>query len=264
MAMDAHPLRADWFDDRWDVVTGPCAPGGSFVLRADLLGWPLRTASGRTILVGRQGDLLDAGLPRAFVMQVFGVMASALQHTFLILTRHPQRLGLLYATLDRLSPLNRPGRAGQWLPNLCVGLPAGGTADLTVALPRLLLAPAASRWLLLEGPVADVDLTRLHVRDEGLTPSAWHVPARRSVVLNALTGCIHENGALVTRVARVDRVITATTGGSEALSRLEGQCRQAGVPMNDPSAGTSGAAAWQMLHRAGAHDRRAAVTRLQA
>jgi protein gp37 len=69
--------------------------GFEVALHHRLLDLPLRWRRPRMIFVNSMGDLFHEDVPDAFIMQVFGVMAEAAQHTFQVLTKRSERLAHL-------------------------------------------------------------------------------------------------------------------------------------------------------------------------
>jgi protein gp37 len=256
--------RASWTDAHWAVVDPGDAvgdgPNATPIPRRDRLSWPLLARGGRRILVGGQADLFDDHVPLEFVASVFGVMALAPQHTFQVLTRFPHRLQFFMEWLDhqrgwlpmRLcqvglckEALQRSGvdlsqfaaQYGQpaWpLRNVWCGFRARNAAELRNGLPQSLLVPAALRWLLLERPDQQVDLTQVQCRGrDGPESGFTHEPIVQQA-LNALTGCVrHGSGAIVTTVARLDWVVIdgRRTAVDEVARTVAEQCLRAKVPL---------------------------------
>lgn len=75
--MDAVDERGHWTGE---VVTLP-----------EVLGEPLKWRKPARVFVNSMSDLFHPGVPFEFVAAVFGVMAACPQHTFLVLTKRPER-----------------------------------------------------------------------------------------------------------------------------------------------------------------------------
>ncbi len=58
----------------------------------DRLTWPLKWKKPRTIFVCNLADLFHPAVPYAFIDQAFAIMALASWHTYLVLTKHPERM----------------------------------------------------------------------------------------------------------------------------------------------------------------------------
>lgn len=113
------PTKIEWSDETWNPVTG-CSKvsagckhcyaerewprmtrlvsayaGRDFTdvrTHADRLDQPLRWKKPRMIFVNSMSDLFHPDVPFEFIAAVFGVMASAPNHTFQILTKRPSRM----------------------------------------------------------------------------------------------------------------------------------------------------------------------------
>lgn len=160
--------KIEWADDVWNPVTGctkvspGCAHcyaermakrlkamgkakyrnGFQVTCHEDSLDEPLRWKKPRRIFVCSMSDLFHDEVPETFIQSVWEIMAGAPQHTFLILTKRPQRMR---QTL------------GWVLPNVHVGFSASTQADLEAGFDDLLSTPAAVRWLSLEPLLEVVD-----------------------------------------------------------------------------------------------------------
>ncbi len=144
----------------------------------DRLERPLRWRAPRRIFVNSMSDLFHEDVPEDFIDKVFAVMASAPRHTFLVLTKRPERMRS-YLTDDSLYdrllravytlraewpgskalpsvPLSEPTRYP--LSNVWLGVSAEDQ-DTFEARHRLLLqTPAAVRWLSLEPLLSPIDI----------------------------------------------------------------------------------------------------------
>lgn len=156
---------------------------------------PLRARKGRKIFVNDMGDLFFEGHPFEDIAAVFGVMASARQHTFQVLTKRPERVAEFFAwiqaKLDACTARGVPramlAEAGvcheaamdagvsetrmgptcpPWpLPNVWIGTSVENRATLH-RIDTLRAIPAAVRFLSVEPLLEDlgtVDLTGIHL-----------------------------------------------------------------------------------------------------
>ncbi|MFO7172576.1 MAG: phage Gp37/Gp68 family protein [Bacillota bacterium] len=170
---------------------------GQVVLRPEVLEQPLRWRKPRRIFVCSMSDLFHPGVPDEFIDRVFAVMALAERHTFLVLTKRPERM-LAYLTNLRRRAANTPalpirsvpyedGRICEFLRNaLGPGTPAidrkwplsnvwlGISVENQKAayerIPYLLQAPAAVRFLSCEPLLGPLDLRNPYY---GLFPEQW-------------------------------------------------------------------------------------------
>ena len=108
--------RIEWCDATWNPITGctPCSPGctncyarrmlarhlpamghpgdpGQVMWHPERLNQPLRWRKPRRIFVCSMGDLFHTDVPFGWVMRVLTIMALCPQHTFLLLTKRPER-----------------------------------------------------------------------------------------------------------------------------------------------------------------------------
>jgi protein gp37 len=120
-------------------------------LHEDKLDVPLRWRKPRRIFVVSMGDLFHEDVPRRWQVLVWRRMISCPQHTFMVLTKRPERMrefvrdSLLFPVFP-----NRP------LPNVWLGVTAENQAMAEERVPVLLSIPAAVRFVSCEpclGPV---------------------------------------------------------------------------------------------------------------
>lgn len=157
----------------------------------DRLDQPLRWKKPRRIFVNSMSDLFHADVPDAFLDQVFAVMALADWHTFIVLTKRPERmkscLGSMtfgasiisepsaykrvVAAMDQPSwlPAGKSFRRvpESWpLPNVQLGVSVENQATANERIPLLLQTPAAQRIVSYEPALGPADFSawiRRHV-----------------------------------------------------------------------------------------------------
>lgn len=137
---------------KWlDVRDGGKASGPAFgvTLHEDALDAPLRWRRPRRVFVNSMSDLFHDEIPDDFIARVFGVMASAPQHTFQVLTKRPERMQALLSddrfvlaasqavTKDTLLPIEWP-LANVWLGVSVENRRFVGRADVLRATPAAL------------------------------------------------------------------------------------------------------------------------------
>lgn len=155
-------------------------------LHPDKLDEPLKRRKPRRVFVCSMGDLFHKEVPVEFIAEIFDRMACATlacgkkhqeheeecwtgdPHTFIVLTKRPQRMlavlttGLDYATT--FWPGDRPlivARQVYWpLPNLWLGVSVEDQATADERIPILLKIPAAKRFVSLEPMLSPVDLSK--------------------------------------------------------------------------------------------------------
>lgn len=152
---------------------------GRAVPQPDHLDVPLHWRSPKRVFVCSRSDLFHEDVRFEYIAAVFGVMATCQQHTFLVLTKRPERARYFYAWLaGRALDLERPGVHIAWtsavehvpamriygssrwpLPNVHVGVSVEDQERAEERIPVLLEIPAAKRWISLEPQLGDVDLS---------------------------------------------------------------------------------------------------------
>lgn len=156
------------------------------VLKPDRLDQPLRWKRPRTIFVNSLSDLFHKDVPTSFIHDVFMVMAAAQQHTFIVLTKRPERMRhfcqrLSYIRAEELEHLKAPscsywptedvGRfPGHPLPNVILGVTAGDQRGWDKRVGVLLATPAARRMVSIEPLLGPVDMSSsLYCHDDACT-----------------------------------------------------------------------------------------------
>ena len=240
--------KIEWATAVWNPVTGcePCASGcahcyakrmatrlaGRFGYPADepfkvtlhpkRLGEPLRWKKPRRVFTVSMGDLFHVDVHYEFVDRVFAAMSDTPRHTFLILTKRPDRMerylrteyrerSVWFAPLPNGEHFNGPR---VWpLRNVWLGTSVSTQPELDEAVPHLLRCPAAVRFLSLEPLIEAVDL--IH-------------PQRRWIGPATQVGGMHDG---------IDWVIVGGESGPgarqchvEHIRSVVRQCRAADVP----------------------------------
>lgn len=121
----------------------------------DTLTIPLSWTKPRTVFVNSMSDLFHKDVPFEFIDQVFEVMAAAIKHTFLILTKRPERAVEFWAWVK----IWRPG----WRcpANVWMGTSANDHASACLRVPKLLDLEGCLRFLSYEPATGPLFLRRL-------------------------------------------------------------------------------------------------------
>jgi protein gp37 len=114
----------------------------------DELTAPMRTRKPAVIGVQFMGDLFHENVPNGFIRDVWQAMTNAQQHTFIVLTKRPERMLHWYTRIWEREPL----------PNVIVGVSIEDQATADKRIPLLLQTPAACRVVSLEPMLGPVDL----------------------------------------------------------------------------------------------------------
>jgi len=155
----------------------PFAP----TFHADRLADPLRVKKPQVIGVSFLGDLFDPAITDEQIAAVFGVMAVAPWHTFIVLTKRAERMMRWFAWLSTAPGYGPIGRifdylqgtlpvadlrrrysatGASWpLPNVWIGVSVTNQADAYDRIMHLIRTPATHRWVSAEPLVAAVDMS---------------------------------------------------------------------------------------------------------
>lgn len=172
--------KIEWATDSWNPVTGctqvspgcdhcyaltfaerfrgvpnhPYEQGFDLKLWPERLDIPLHWKKPRRIFVNSMSDLFHRDVPDAFIQQVFDVMASADQHTYLVLTKRPDRMMRLLQ------------RAPWWVPLPHIWLGTSVELDrFQWRVDKLRQTPAVVRFISAEpllGPLRSLNLEGIH------------------------------------------------------------------------------------------------------
>ena len=140
-------------------------PFGEIQLHEDRLEMPLHWKKPRRIFVNSTSDLFHEDVPDEFIWKVFSVMAAAENHTFLILTKRPERMDDYLCQWEFNFPVlyQTDTILHSWpLPNVWLGVSVENQAAADERIPLLLKTPAAVRFVSVEPMLEKVDLTRVH------------------------------------------------------------------------------------------------------
>jgi len=142
---------------------------GRVVVREHLMTAPLHWRKPKRIFVNSVSDLFHDEVPDSIIDQVFAVMALAPQHTFMVLTKRPERMRKYLAPYDtrRADNLGRlvldlgyaePLECLRWpLPNVQLGVSVEDQVTADMRIPYLLDTPAAVRFASYEPALGPVD-----------------------------------------------------------------------------------------------------------
>ena len=132
-----QPAPARWFPGN-DTVT----------LHPERLNQPLRWKTAQVIFVCSMADLFHQAVPDQFIRQVFDVMASeeVQQHSFLLLTKRPERMAELAPTLP-------------WPANIWAGTSVESQFWANRRIPFLLSVPARVRFISAEPLLRPLNLS---------------------------------------------------------------------------------------------------------
>lgn len=140
-------------------------------LHSDKLEEPLRWKTPQVVGVCFMGDLFHEDVPEDFIDKVFAVMALSPQHTFLVLTKRPERMrnynyhiggttrrDWVFSAAGRLLNVSRLKGFDWPLPNVYFGVSAENQEQANARIPVLISIPAAKRFVSIEPMIGAVDL----------------------------------------------------------------------------------------------------------
>lgn len=192
------PTKIEWADESWNPVTGctPISEGCTHcyakrmaqrlkgragypqddpfkvTFHPDKLMKPLHWKKPRRIFVVSMGDLFHEKVSDEQIGMVLCITQIANQHTYLFLTKRPERMAEMFYREDLTLDFNTD--------NIWCGISASNQDDLDRWTPILLEIPAAKRFLSLEPFLGSVDL-RFHFTEP--TGNFWTNKGKRQMEL---------------------------------------------------------------------------------
>lgn len=175
------PSKIEWTDETFNPVTG-CTPVSrgcdhcyarrmanrlrgrhgypkeepfQVTLHPDRLDEPLHWRKPRRVFVCSMGDLFHESAPFEFVKRVWMVAAECLHHTFLFLTKRPERLQTFTQWMAGHDDIS----IAEWPRNCWLGVSVEDQKTADERIPLLLQTPAAVRFISAEPLLGEIDLT---------------------------------------------------------------------------------------------------------
>ncbi|MEN6572066.1 MAG: phage Gp37/Gp68 family protein [Anaerolineaceae bacterium] len=165
--------KIEWADRVWNPVVGctpvsaGCAhcyakriydrfyqdkPFSKVQLHRERLFQPLHWKNPGRVFVNSMSDLFHPDVPFSYIDDVFGVMTGCPKHTFMVLTKRPERM------LEWSKQYYLPGASGS--ENVWLGVTAENQKAADERIPLLLETPAAVRFVSAEPMLGPVDLSK--------------------------------------------------------------------------------------------------------
>jgi len=147
-------------------------------LHPDRLRQPGRWQKARRIFMCSMGDLFHNDVPFSFIERIWQIMCGSGAHTFLVLTKRPERMAEFIAWCGK-----------SVVSNIHLGVTVENQQRADERIPILLNTPAAVRFVSVEPMLSGIDLDRAlwtHMADKG-------GPYVEGVALNGVI-CGPENG----------------------------------------------------------------------
>jgi len=126
--------------------------GFAVTVHQDRLEEPLRWRKPRRVFVVSMGDLFHGDVPTQVIRHVWSVMISQARHTFMVLTKRPERMLEFIATQE--------GDVYRYWDHIWLGVTAENQAHADERIPILLETPAAHRFVSVEPMLSRVSLRR--------------------------------------------------------------------------------------------------------
>lgn len=175
----ADKSRIEWTDATWNPITG-CTPvsmgcdncyakrhaerfRGRFgypsddpfrvTFHKDRCGQPIKWTKPRKIFVCSMGDLFHEDVPNDVIRNLLLVMRHCEQHTFIVLTKRPERMKQALEYSKKITDYCWPLR------NVWLGITAENQRTADERIPILLSIPAAVRFVSVEPMLGPVDIS---------------------------------------------------------------------------------------------------------
>lgn len=184
-----------------------------FVLDEKQLDKPLHWKKPRMIFVCSMGDLFHEDVPHSAIQKVLYRVRMAKQHTFLVLTKRPDRMRAFFMQYY----------VQGFIPNLWLGVTAENQKRADERIPILLQIPAAKRFVSVEPMLGPVDLRlmrsdrRIHILEKAnYFPGVKHSGRYSNKISWVICGGESGPGARPTNI--------------EWFRNLRDQCQAASVP----------------------------------
>lgn len=238
---DMSKTKIEWAEEVWNPVTGctKVSPGckncyaermskrlaGRFGYPADdsfrvtlhrsNLYRPLNRNKPRRIFVCSMGDLFHEDVPFSFIAQIYSVMALENRHTYMVLTKRPQRMKRFIewyierSFVERVCDVTFTGA----FCHVMHGVTAENQDQANARIPVLLSIPAAKRFVSIEPMLGPVDLLKCYDKRTHVTHSMACTAGTLDLVI-----CGGESGP------------GARPVHPEWVRGVRDQCKEAGVP----------------------------------
>ena len=230
---------AERMSHRCKWTTLPWTAGNSDAnvrLHPERLDQPLRWRRPRRVFVVSMGDLFHQQVPDEFIDDVFARMFEAQHHTYLVLTKRPQRM------LDYVHSYG-PRCFIEDAPYIWLGVTVEDQRAAEERIPLLLATPAAVRWVSVEPMLSEIDLSGgLRVswqcgKCKRYFAGPWHKACPQCGIEDYWSGSHRFNPPSGQVGSGLSLVVCGGESGPHArpmdlawARSLRDQCRAAGVP----------------------------------
>jgi protein gp37 len=154
-AKKVHDMRHKAYQEGKQLPPQYSVPFETVLLHENRLEQPFHWRKPQRVFVNSMSDLFHPDVPDDFIVKVFAVMFTALEHTFMILTKRPARM-LEWINKYPASYMDREAKR-VWL-----GVSVENQQAADERIPLLLQTPAAVRFVSCEPLLGAVDLTNYY------------------------------------------------------------------------------------------------------
>lgn len=138
----------------WDTCESPNGPDFQVLLHPERLDEPLHWRKPRRVFVCSMSDLFHEAVSDGFIQKVLQTARACPQHTFMFLTKRPERMRLALLATDCAGGCNGIDCRHLWF-----GVSVEDQATANKRIPLLLQTPAAVRFVSYEPALGPVDFT---------------------------------------------------------------------------------------------------------
>ena len=226
-----NPKMKGQFKGLTKLINGVPTCTGKVITRPDRLDIPLKRKKPTVYAVW--SDLFHPDAPFSFVNSAMGIITSSPQHTFLILTKRPQR------ALDYFNHFKECEiKVDTFISNMWIGVTAENQEQADKRIPILLQIPAANRFVSIEPMLGPVDL--LQCNYSGVPKDRYFQPVgacEKEDIITHKCKSTTPNWCTYNYLTHLDAVILGGESGHGArpmhpdwARSVRDQCRAAGVP----------------------------------
>ena len=156
-----------------------------FVLWKKPLQDVLRWRKPRLVFVQSMGDLFHPDVPFEIVTNIFGTMHSVKKHTYMILTKRPERMAEFIRWYSKWIGFNAWPRE---YPHVWLGVTAENQEQADKRIPVLLQTPAAVHYLSIEPMLSHISLSTIDLGGAGRWGRNYGMPQIDWVICGGETG----------------------------------------------------------------------------
>lgn len=193
---------------------------------------PYRWKKSRTVFVDSMSDLFHKNIPFEFILQCFDIFNNTSQHTYLILTKRPERAVEFQLWMKKMGHAyyDQRGEPTPCPPNVWMGTSCNDQKSAQEMIPYLLELDCSIRFLSYEPATGPVNLRWINADPDGHGHPKF-------CMINALTGDHTDMGRPCPDVKKLDWVIAGGESGHgsepahpEWFRQVRDDCKATGTP----------------------------------